>query len=86
MPTITIEYATEAERLELEQVVAYLAEMRRVGATAPHGTVLAACEQLALGAGRELLCDTLASAVQARADTEKKGPGRGRRDGGAAKC
>jgi hypothetical protein len=42
--------------------------MRHVAATAPDGTVLAACEQLALSDGRQLLRDTLAAAVQARAD------------------
>ena len=84
MPTLTIEYATDAERLDLERAIAYLAEMRRVGATAPHGTVMAACEQLALGAGRQLLRDNLAAAVQARADAQKKSPGRGRKGGGGA--
>ena len=84
MPTLTIEYATDAERLDLERAIAYLAEMRRVGATAPHGTVMAACEQLALGAGRQLLRDNLAAAVQARAEAQKKTPERGRRGGVAA--
>ena len=44
MPSLTIEYTTDAERLELERAVAYVAEMRRLGATAAHGTALAACE------------------------------------------
>jgi hypothetical protein len=68
MPTLTIEYATEAERLLLEQAIAFCAQMRHVAATAPDGTVLAACEQLALADGRRLLRDSLATAVQARAD------------------
>jgi hypothetical protein len=68
MPTLTIAYATEAERLALEQAVAFFAQMRHVAATAPDGTALAACEQLALADGRKLLRDTLAAAVQARAD------------------
>jgi hypothetical protein len=68
MPTLTIEYATEAERLALEQALAFFTQMRQVAATAPDGTVLAACEQLALTDGRQLLRDTLAAAVQARAD------------------
>ena len=84
MPTLTIEYTTDAERLDLERAIAYFAEMRRVGATAPYGTVMSACEQLALGAGRQLLRDHLASAVQARADAQKKSLGRGRKGGGPA--
>jgi hypothetical protein len=85
MPTFTIEYATDAERLELERVAAYLAEMRQVAACAPHGTVLAACEQVALTAGRQFLRDNLAAAAQGRADAEKKRRGRGRKDGGPAR-
>ena len=68
MPTLSIEYATQAERLALEQAIAFFTQMRRVAATAPDGTVLAACEQVALAEGRRLLKDTLASAVQSRAD------------------
>jgi hypothetical protein len=79
MPTMTIEYATEAERVDLERVLAYVAEMRRVGATAAPGTVLSACESYALGAGRAVLRENLAAAVQGRADAEKKSRGRGRR-------
>jgi len=93
MPTLTIEYATEAERLALEQAIAFLTQMRQVAATAPAGTVLAACEQVALSDGRQLLCNTLATAVQSRADAadEKKGRrapagavGRERRKGGTS--
>lgn len=68
MPTLTIAYQTDAERLILEQAIAYASGMQRLAITAPHGTVLAACEQLALTDGRKLLRDTLAAAVQARAD------------------
>ena len=35
MPTLTIEYATDAERLMLEQAVAFFAELRTVAHTAP---------------------------------------------------
>lgn len=68
MPTLTIEYASEAKRLGLEQAIAFFRQMRRVAETAPDGTVLAACEQVALTEGRQLLRDSLAQAVQARAD------------------
>ena len=48
MPTLTIEYRDEAERLALEQAIAYVAHLRQLAHDAPDGTVLAACEQLAL--------------------------------------
>lgn len=74
MPTLTIEYSTQAERLELERFVAYFEEMRTLGATAAHGTVMHACETFALDVGRKLLRDNLAATVQARADAQKKVP------------
>lgn len=72
MPTLTIEYATESERLELDRFIAYFAEMRSVAATAGHGTVLAACESHALFAGRKLLLDNLQATVQTHIDAQKK--------------
>ena len=87
MPTLTIEYQTDTERLILEQALAFVTQMRQVAATAPDGTVLAACERVALADGRQLLRDTLASAVRGRGDAtdaQKKFPGRGRRGGGPA--
>lgn len=68
MPTFTIEYQTDAERLVLEQAVAYVQGLNRLARSAAHGTVLAVCEQLALTDGRTLLRDTLAAALQTRAD------------------
>jgi len=81
MPTLTIEYQSEAERLILEQALAFLAQMRQVAATAADGTVLAACERVALDSGRRLVRDTLASAVQDRANAidSKKSSARGSR-------
>ena len=79
MPTLTIEYTTESERLQLERMVAYVREMNTLGLTAAPGTVLDACESFALDRGRTLIRDQLAAAVQVRADAEKKRPGRGRR-------
>ena len=84
MPTLTIEYTTEAERLALEQAIAFCTQLRQVAATAPDGTVLAACERVALDDGRRLLTDTLAAAVQARADAtdaQKKSPASARKGG-----
>jgi hypothetical protein len=87
MPTLSIDYTTETERLALEQAIAFFTQMRHVAATAPDGTVLAACEDVALDAGRRLLKDTLAAAVQTRTDAcdaQKKSPARGRKGGTAA--
>ena len=79
MPTMTIEYQDDAERLALEQCLAYFAQLRQTALTAPDGTVLAACEQVALRDGRALLRSTLAKAVESRvAVAEQKG---GRRAG-----
>ena len=72
MPTMTIEYATEAERLELERAIAYFTEMRTVASTAPSGAVLAACESHALTAGRKLLRENLQASVQSHIDAQKK--------------
>lgn len=74
MPVLTIEYRDDAERLGLEQAIAFFTQMRQVAQTAPDGTVLAACEQVALQDGRALLRSSLAAAVQARLDAaEQKG-------------
>ncbi|HWG47173.1 MAG TPA: hypothetical protein VN688_30700 [Gemmataceae bacterium] len=73
MPVLTIEYRDDAERLALEQAIAFVAQIRHVAQTAPNGTVLDACEKVALHDGRTLLRSTLANAVQARiADAEQK--------------
>ena len=72
MPTISFQYDTDAERLELERACAYVAEMRRLGRTAAYGTVLDTLERFARG--RALLRDNLAATVQARATGEKKVP------------
>ena len=79
MPTLTIEYDTEAERLQYERMIAYVQEMSRLGMTAAHGTVMDQCELHALEHGRKLIRDNIAATVQARADAEKKSPGRGQK-------
>jgi hypothetical protein len=84
MPVLTIEYRDEAERLGLEQAIAFFTQMRQTAQSAPEGTVLAACEQVALDQGRALLRHTLAAAVQGRVDAaEQKG---GRPAPGAARA
>jgi hypothetical protein len=83
MPTLTIDYSTDAERLQYERMIAYVQDMLRLGATAAAGTVMDTCELFALEHGRQLLRDNLAATVQARADSEKKSPARARK---AARC
>jgi hypothetical protein len=74
MPTLTIEYRDEDERLALEQAIAYISDLRQLAVTAPAGTVLDACEGLALDRGRALLRSTLAAALHSRvALVEQKG-------------
>lgn len=80
MPTLTftLTYSTAAERLALEQTVAYLTHLTQVAADAPAGTVLDACEQVVLGEGRAVLRTTLEAALQNRIRTtdaaQKKSP------------
>ena len=74
MPTLTIEYRDENERVALEQAIAYVGQLRQVAVDAPSGTVLEACEALALDKGRALLRTTLAAALHGRiARAERKG-------------
>ena len=74
MPTLTIEYRDEAERLALEQAIAYVSHLSQLAHHAPAGTVLDACEKLALSEGRALLRSTLAAALSGRtAAAEQKG-------------
>jgi len=74
MPTLTIEYRDEDERLALEQAIAYISDLRQLALDAPAGTVLDACEGLALDQGRALLRSTLAAALHGRiAVAEQKG-------------
>jgi hypothetical protein len=66
MPVLTIEYHDEADRVGLEQAITFFTQMRQTAQTAPEGTVLAACEQIALNEGRAFLRNSLAAAVQSR--------------------
>jgi hypothetical protein len=76
MPTLTIEYRDERHRLALEQAIAYVAELHQVAQDAPHGSVLDACEKLALGGGRDLLRSTLAAALESRIGVSEEKGGR----------
>jgi hypothetical protein len=74
MPTLTIHHRGEAERLALEQAIAYVAHWHQRALSAPDGSVLAAWEQLALRDGRALLPSTLAAALRGRITAaEQKG-------------
>ena len=74
MATLTVEYQDDAERMALEQCLAYFTQLRQVALTAPDGTVVAACERVALSDGRAFLRSTLAAAVESRiAEAEQKG-------------
>lgn len=74
MITLTIACRDDAERLAVEQAVAFVRQLHHLAAIAPDGTVLAACEQSALTDGRALVRNTLAAAVQQRvAAAERKG-------------
>jgi hypothetical protein len=74
MITLTVTCRDDAERLAVEQAIAFVRQLHQLAATAPDGTVLAACEQAALTDGRALLRTTLAAAVQQRvAAAEQKG-------------
>ena len=83
MPTLTVsfDYSSEAERLALEQTVAYLTHLRQVAADTPSGTVLDACERVVLAEGRDALRVTLEAALQTRIrsgdSAQKKSPARG---------
>lgn len=87
MPSLTIEYEDESERLLIEQAAAMIADLRRTALDAPHGTVLAACEARAVQEGRQLTRDVLEDALRRRV-AEVDAPQNGRpasvpRGGGA---
>ena len=86
MPSLTIEYEDESERLLIEQALAMVADLKRTALEAPHGAVLAACEAEAVEKGRKLTVCALEDALRRRiaeVDAPKNGrPERGPRGGG----
>ncbi len=78
MPTFTVtyEYTTDAERLALEQALAFVSPRRVLARNASPGKVLAACEDRARQDGQQLLRTTLAAALRQRIahDEQKGGP------------
>jgi hypothetical protein len=60
MPTLTVEYRDESHRIALEQAIAYVTQLRQIAQDGPHGSVVEACEKLALKDGRNPLRSTLA--------------------------
>ena len=76
MPTGTFEYRDEAERAAIAHAIAFVARMRDLAVTAPHGHVLDRLEGHAADAGREPLRGTRERAVPAGVDdAEGKGGG-----------
>lgn len=74
MPTLTIEYATEAERQAILRAASFASEMTTLAMTAPPGTVLDMCETMAVERGRRVLLDILQDSTQARLQhDEQKG-------------
>jgi hypothetical protein len=75
MPTGTFEYRDGAERVAIEQAIAFVTQMRDLALTATPGQVLDQCEGHALAAGRDPLRTTPQQAVQTSIDRaeEKKG-------------
>jgi hypothetical protein len=69
--TITLEIDPTDESL-LRDYAAFLGEMRHLAKTAPHGAVLAVCEQAVVERGREHQRRVLQQAVQARVDDGEK--------------
>jgi hypothetical protein len=76
MITLTLPGRDDAERLAVEQALAFVRQLHQLALSAPDGTVLPACEQLTLRDGRALLRSTLAAALTARlsAAEQKGGP------------
>ena len=74
MRTLSFDYKTDAERIAIEQAVAYVKHMNQLAHSAAPGSVLKICEQAALTEGKKLLRTTLQGVVQSRIDeSEKKG-------------
>ena len=80
MPTFSIDYTTDAERLQYETMIAYVQEMARLGASAAPGTVLDTCERFAWDRGRQVIRGQLEATVQACVDAQKKSPANAARD------
>lgn len=86
MPTFNMqfEYTTDAERIALEQTLAYVTQLQQTGRDAAPGTVLDACEKVTLDAGRDALRANLEAAIQARTlaneTAQKKSPDHATKD------
>jgi len=76
MPTGTFEYRDNAERVVIEQAIAFVTQMRDLALNATPGRVLDQCEGHALDAGRDLLRATLQQAVQGSIDQAETQKGR----------
>ena len=75
MPTLTIEYRTDAERQAIEAAIAFVTELNHLAQVAPAGQVLGLCEGHAPPTGRAPRRNPPQRPVQQRiAAAEEKGP------------
>ena len=73
-PTVPIEIPASSEAV-VRQLPAYHEELQSPALSAPHGTVIEACEEAVLVQGRDLQARMPMQAIAHRvADAEKKGP------------
>jgi len=67
-----VECESESELADLQRLVAFGREMRRLALESPPAEVMGNCERCALSLGRDALRQTLQSAVQGRIDDLEK--------------
>jgi hypothetical protein len=77
MPTLTLTYTTDAERLTLERALALVREVQQAAKHAPVGGVIDRCEAALLDHGRPFLAATLQNVLRdhpAATDPKKRAP------------
>ena len=72
MSTEPVVPQTPLQRLIVERALDYARQIERAADDAPDGSVLARCEKVALGQGREFLRLSVADALQAQAEPLEK--------------
>lgn len=72
--TMTVRVSSEAQRIAVMAALAMAGEIEAAARSAPVGTILARCEEVAIGQGRELTRRTLEQVLQQSAvEAQKKG-------------
>ena len=71
---IDLSHLSSRERLAAEQAILLTRALDKAAAEAPHGHGLACLEKVIVDDGFKLLRDTLANAVSAREEAQKRGP------------